>query len=238
MILEVKNLFVSYGAIQVLKDISLHLDHREIISVLGANGSGKTTLLRSISGIISIKTGMVIFNRDNITGMPANKIVSLGISQVPEGRQIFSTLNVIQNLRLGSYSIKNRKSNGIDKKLEYVFNLFPILKERAYQKAGKLSGGEQQMLAIGRALMAEPKLLLLDEPSIGLAPLIVNSIFNVIRTLHGENNIPIVLVEQNVEISLKISDRGYVLENGKIILEGDAKDLLNNKQVKESYLGK
>jgi branched-chain amino acid transport system ATP-binding protein len=237
MILEIKNLFISYGGIEVLRDVNISLENMEIISVLGANGSGKTSLLKSISGIIPIKKGNIMFDSINITGMSANKIVKLGVSQVPEGRQIFSSLEVIQNLRLGAYSIRDRKTDKIKNKLDYVFTLFPILKERSKQKAGSLSGGEQQMLAIGRALMAEPKLLLFDEPSIGLAPLIVNNIFDVIKKLHN-NNIPIVLVEQNVEISLRISQRGYVLENGKIALEGDAKNLLNDEQIKKSYLGK
>jgi branched-chain amino acid transport system ATP-binding protein len=238
MILEIKELFVSHGAIEVLKGIEVALDQNEIVSILGANGSGKSTLLKAVSGVIPIKKGKVFFNNQNIAGLSANKIVRLGISQVPEGRQIFSSLRVIQNLRLGAYSVRNKKREVLEKKLDFVYSLFPILKERTGQRAGKLSGGEQQMLAIGRALMAEPKLMLLDEPSIGLAPLIIQEIFNTIKFLKEEKKIPIILVEQNIEISLKISDRGYVLENGRIVLEGQARDLLKNEKVKQSYLGK
>lgn len=236
-ILEINNLFVSYGAIEVLKGLNFSLGDKEIISILGANGSGKTTLMKSISGIIPTKEGEIQFKDRSINGLSANKIVKLGICQVPEGRHIFPSLQVIQNLRLGAYTLRNGKQEKIKRNLEYIFSLFPILKERLHQKAGKLSGGEQQMLAIGRALMTEPKLLLLDEPSIGLAPIIVNNIFGVIRTLH-EKDIPIVLVEQNVEISLRVSDRGYVLENGRFVIEGYAHDLLNNEEIKKSYLGR
>lgn len=238
MIFETQNLYVSYGAIEVLKDINIQVQDKEIISILGANGAGKSTLMKSISGIIPLNQGKVLYKGRAIHELSPNKIVKLGISQVPEGRQIFSSLQVIQNLTLGAYTLKEDKASKISKKLEYIFELFPILKERAKQKAGRLSGGEQQMLAIGRALMSEPQLLLFDEPSIGLAPIVVKNIMNVIQALNKSKDIPIILVEQNIEIALKISDRGYVLENGKIALRGSAYELLNDARVQQSYLGK
>jgi branched-chain amino acid transport system ATP-binding protein len=236
--LRIKNLHAYYGRIQALDNISLHVRPGEIVSLIGANGAGKTTTLNTISAIIPCKEGQIRFQDTPITGLPAEKIVAAGISQVPEGRQIFAPLTVFENLQLGAYlRYKNKEKHAINKDLDWVFQLFPRLKERYHQIAGTLSGGEQQMLAIGRALMARPKLLLLDEPSMGLAPLVVRDIMETISALRDEG-VTILIVEQNARASLKISDRGYVLETGRVILQGNSEDLLNDSDVKRAYLGK
>jgi len=223
---------------QVLRNVSLHVSPGEIVTLLGANGAGKSTLLKVISGICPVAKGKLFFNGQNITGLSTEQILRLGVGQVPEGRQIFAPLSVLDNLILGAYVrfFQDDKKN-IWRDLKNVFELFPILKERAKQRAGTLSGGEQQMLAIGRTLMAKPKLLLLDEPSMGLAPRITNDILRTIKVLR-EKSTTILLVEQNAQAALKIADRGYVLETGRIILEGESHDLLNNKEVQRAYLGK
>jgi len=235
--LELESLNAYYGAIHALRGVSISVKHGQIVSIIGANGAGKTTLLRSISGLMSSKEGQVMYDDRDISGLPASDIVRLGICQVPEGRQIFAHLMVIDNLRLGAYLYfirRNRKE--INDQLERVFSIFPVLKERLTQVAGTLSGGEQQMLAIGRALMSRPKLLLLDEPSMGLAPLVVREIFRVIRELH-EAGTTILLVEQNARVALRIASFAYVLETGEVVLEGETEDLLENEDVKRAYLG-
>lgn len=236
--LKVESISAYYGSIQVLRNVSLHVNPGEIVTLLGANGAGKSTLLKVISGIHSPTKGKLFFNGQNITDLPAEQILRLGVGQVPEGRQIFAPLSVLDNLILGAYVrfIQDDKKN-IWRDLENVFELFPILKERAKQRAGTLSGGEQQMVAIARTLMAKPKLLLLDEPSMGLAPRVTNDILRTIKILR-EKSTTILLVEQNAQAALKIADRGYVLETGRIILEGESHDLLNNKEVQRAYLGK
>lgn len=236
--LKVESISAYYGSIQVLRNVSLHVSPGEIVTLLGANGAGKSTLLKVISGICSPVKGKLFFNGQNITDLSAEQILRLGVGQVPEGRQIFAPLSVLDNLILGAYVrfFQDDKKN-IWRDLENVFELFPILKERAKQRAGTLSGGEQQMVAIGRTLMAKPKLLLLDEPSMGLAPRITNDILRTIKILR-EKSTTILLVEQNAQVALKIADRGYVLETGRIILEGESHDLLNNKEVQRAYLGK
>ncbi len=235
--LELESLHAYYGAIHALRGVSISVKHGQIVSIIGANGAGKTTLLRSISGLMSSKEGQVMYDDRDISGLPASDIVRLGICQVPEGRQIFAHLMVIDNLRLGAYLYfirRNRKE--IKDQLERVFSIFPVLKERLTQVAGTLSGGEQQMLAIGRALMSRPRLLLLDEPSMGLAPLVVREIFRVIRELH-EAGTTILLVEQNARVALRIASFAYVLETGEVVLEGETEDLLENEDVKRAYLG-
>jgi len=237
-VLRVESVNAYYGSMQVLRNVSLHVSPGEIVTLLGANGAGKSTLLKVISGICPVAIGKLFFNGQNITGLSTEQILRLGVGQVPEGRQIFGPLSVLDNLNLGAYVrfFQDDKKN-IWRDLENVFELFPILKERAKQRAGTLSGGEQQMLAIGRTLMAKPKLLLLDEPSMGLAPRITNDILRTIKVLR-EKSTTILLVEQNAQAALKIADRGYVLETGRIILEGESHDLLNNKEVQRAYLGK
>ena len=224
-----------YGNIQALKGVNLEVKEGEIITLIGANGAGKTTTLMSISGIVPPRTGEVRFMGEPITHLNPNRIVSMGISQVPEGRRIFPYLTVLENLDMGAF-LRNDK-DGVKSDLDYVFNLFPILAERRNQTGGTLSGGEQQMLAISRALMARPRLLLLDEPSLGLAPLIVKQIFEIILKINQENNTTIFLVEQNANLALKIAHRGYVMENGKITLSDSADHLLVNEDVKKAYLG-
>jgi branched-chain amino acid transport system ATP-binding protein len=228
----------SHGAIQALRNVSLHVSEGEIVTLLGGNGSGKTTLLKVISGIHPPSKGRLIFAGQNISGFQAEKILRLGVGQVPEGRQIFAPLSVLDNLLLGAYvRFKGKGKKEVWKDLEGIFGLFPILKERKAQRAGTLSGGEQQMVAIGRTLMSRPKLLLLDEPSMGLAPKVVGDIFRTIRTLPTRGT-TILLVEQNAKAALRIAERGYVMETGRIILEGETADLLNNKEVQRAYLGK
>lgn len=234
MMLEVKNLNVSYGAIKALKGISFSVDEGEIITLIGSNGAGKTTTLHSISNIIKKQSGTIVFNGTDITNLSADKIVKQNLIQVPEGRRIFANLSVKENLELGAY-LRNDKAK-IKKDIEKVFTLFPRLKERVRQNAGTLSGGEQQMLAIGRALMSEPKLLLLDEPSMGLAPILVDEIFEIIKRINADGT-TILLVEQNAYKALSIADRAYILETGNIIKDGKASDLINDDSVKNAYLG-
>lgn len=236
--IRIQSLSAFYGNIQALRGISLHVDSGEIVTILGANGAGKTTLLNSICGLIPSRKGKATFYDKDIISLSPERIVKLGISQVPEGRQLFSAMSVMDNLILGSYLYYQKNKREVYKQLESVFEVFPILKERQKQYAGTLSGGEQQMLAIARALMSKPKLLLLDEPSMGLAPRVVSEIFKVVRQLRDEQNTTILLVEQNAHVALDVADRGYVLETGKIVLEGISEELLKNKEIKRAYLGK
>ena len=233
--LSLVDIHTYYGNIQALKGVSLEVKEGEIITLIGANGAGKTTTLMSISGIVPPRTGDVRFMGESISRMNPDKIVSMGISQVPEGRRIFPYLTVLENLDMGAF-LRNDKDS-IKSDLDYVLNLFPILAERRNQAGGTLSGGEQQMLAISRALMARPRLLLLDEPSLGLAPLIVKQIFEIIKKINIENNTTIFLVEQNANLALKVANRGYVMENGRITLADSAENLLSNEAVKSAYLG-
>jgi len=233
--LELRNVQTYYGGIQALKGVSLRVAEGEIISLIGANGAGKTTTLMSISGVVPPRTGSITFQGEPIHGQAPDNIVNRGVIQVPEGRRIFPGLTVMENLDMGAFL--RRDKNGIQKDLEHVFGLFPILQERRNQAGGTLSGGEQQMLAISRALMARPKLLLLDEPSLGLAPLIVQRIFQVIERINREENTTIFLVEQNANLALKIAHRGYVMENGVVTLEDSADALMANEDVKKAYLG-
>ncbi|HNY49896.1 MAG TPA: ABC transporter ATP-binding protein [Smithella sp.] len=238
--LKIKNINTYYGEAQALKNVSLHLREGEIVTLLGANGAGKTTLLNSLSGVVPPRDGQIIFNDVPIHGLPVHQIVRLGISQVPEGRQVFKPVSVEDNLELGAYLHHKMLGGGdeVKKNKEMVYDLFPILKERRKQLAGTLSGGEQQMLAIGRAFMARPKLMLLDEPSMGLAPMVSQEIFRVIENLSREQKTTVLLVEQNAKAALKLAGRGYVLETGRMILEGTAAELLDNKDVQRAYLGK
>jgi branched-chain amino acid transport system ATP-binding protein len=238
--LKIKNLNTYYGKVHALKNVSLHLNQGEIVTLIGANGAGKTTLLNTLSAIIPAASGEIHLEGKSVTGLSADRMVSLGLSQVPEGRQVFNPLSVEENLELGAYLRYRARGQRaeIAADLERMFQMFPRLKERRRQAAGTLSGGEQQMLAMSRALMARPKLLLLDEPSMGLAPLIVQEIFRVIERLRNEEGTTILLVEQNARAALKVADRGYVLETGKVILEGIASELLENKDVQRAYLGR
>jgi branched-chain amino acid transport system ATP-binding protein len=233
--LELRNLQTFYGGIHALKDVSMKVSEGEIITLIGANGAGKTTTLMSICGIVPPRSGEILFMGKPIHDLSPNKIVSLGISQVPEGRRIFPYLSVMENLDMGAFLRTDK--NGIEQDMEYIFELFPILAERRHQAGGTLSGGEQQMLAISRALMARPMLLLMDEPSLGLAPLIVKQIFEIIRKVNTENNTTIFLVEQNANLALKVAHRGYVMETGRIILADSAEKLLADEKVKKAYLG-
>jgi branched-chain amino acid transport system ATP-binding protein len=236
--LRIKNVHTYYGRIMALENVSLHVSAGEIVSLVGANGAGKTTILNTISGLIPCAQGEVYFEDRKMNGLAPEKVVAAGISQVPEGRQVFGPLTVLENLELGAYlRFRKKEKEAIEKDLEWIFQLFPLLKERIKQIAGTLSGGEQQMLAIGRALMARPKLLLLDEPSMGLAPLVVRDIMNTISQLR-DSGVTILMVEQNARASLTISDRGYVLETGRVVLQGASDDLLNDSDVKRAYLGK
>ena len=232
--LEVKNLSVSYGAIEAVKDISFTVNDGEIVSLIGANGAGKTTTLHTITGLVPAKSGSVMYNGVDLLKTHNNKIVTLGMAHIPEGRHVFTRMSVEENLEMGAFSLKDQSD--LKKDLDMVYGLFPRLKERRNQKAGTLSGGEQQMLAMGRALMSHPKTILMDEPSMGLYPKLVKEIFSIIRKLH-EQGITILLVEQNAKMALSIADRAYVLETGRITMEGDAKELLNNEQVRKAYLG-
>jgi branched-chain amino acid transport system ATP-binding protein len=233
--IEIKNLHVSYRAINALHGISLSVPDGKIVTLIGANGAGKTTTLKTISGLLKPKFGEIFYDGQNIAGLPPHQIVARGLSHVPEGRMIFANLTVLENLQLGAYLQKDKKI--IRHELEHVFSLFPRLKEREKQIGGTLSGGEQQMLAIGRALMSKPKLLLLDEPSLGLAPLLVKTIFEKIVEINREQGLTILLVEQNANLALEISHFGYVLETGKIILQDDSAALRQNLQVRSAYLG-
>jgi len=235
MLLSVENLRVFYGAIEALQGLSFHLEEGEIVTLIGANGAGKSTTLNTISGLIRAREGRIQFDGRDITHMAPSHIVSLGISQVPEGRKIFGPLTVRENLEMGAYT-RNDKSE-IEQSMERVFASFPRLEERLQQLGGTLSGGEQQMLAMGRGLMSRPELLLLDEPSMGLAPILVEEIFRIITEIN-EQGTSILLVEQNANMALRVADRGYVLETGRIVLEGSAQELRENPEVKIAYLGK
>ena len=232
--LTLQDVRVHYGAIQAVKGISLEVQERELVTIVGANGAGKTTTLRTISGIYRPTTGSISFEGRNLAALPSHEIVALGISQAPEGRQIFGSLSVRDNLMLGATRRADRA--GIAQELDYLVSLFPVLGERMNQSGGTLSGGEQQMLAIARALMAKPRLLLLDEPSLGLAPMLVNRIFAVISRLK-ETGVTILLVEQNARKALEIADRAYVMETGRVILGGDARELAANPEIEKAYLG-
>ncbi len=235
--LELNNITTGYGKLRVLKDVSIKVDAGEIVSVVGANGAGKTTLMRAISGIIPIWNGNKLFKGRDLTKLGPMKVTREGIIQIPEGRLIIKELSVEDNLLLGAFShyFKSKKAD-LKRELGNVYDSFPRLKNRKNQKAGTLSGGEQQMLAIGRGLMGRPKLLMLDEPSLGLAPIIVNTMFDVIKKLHGEG-LPILLVEQNVRAAMEISNRGYILETGSVVLEGESRELLNDEKVVRAYMG-
>ena len=232
--LEIKDLEVYYGVIQAIKGISFEVGEGEVIALIGANGAGKTTTLHTISGLIAPKSGTVTFEGKDITRTPAHKIVSCGIAQVPDGRRVFASLSVYQNLKMGAYTRSDKGE--IEETLQMVYERFPRLKERKNQPAGTLSGGEQQMLAMGRALMSKPRIILMDEPSMGLSPIFVNEIFDIIKSVSAGGT-TVLLVEQNAKKALSIADRGYVLETGKIVLAGKAEDLLNDESVKKAYLG-
>ena len=232
--LKISNLDVFYGNIQALWKVSLEVNEGELVVVIGANGAGKTTLLRAISGLVHVASGTIEFLGERIDGLPPYKIVSKGIVQVPEGRKLFPFMTVQENLELGAYTPEARKEK--DETLKLVYEIFPVLKERKNQRAGTLSGGEQQMLAMGRALMSKPKLFLLDEPSLGLAPIVVEKVFDVVKELN-RRGMTILLVEQNVERALEIAHRGYVLEVGRIVLKGRSDELIKNEQVRKAYLG-
>jgi len=233
-VLEVKEIDVYYGAIHALKKMSLQVEQGTIVTLIGANGAGKTTTLKSISGILRPKNGTITYKGTDITKVAPEKIVGLGISQVPEGRRVFHTMSVMENLEMGAYLRKDKKEIALD--MENVYTRFPRLKERRKQMAGTLSGGEQQMLAIGRALMARPELMLMDEPSMGLAPLLVKEIFSIIKDIN-ERGTTILLVEQNAHMALSIADKAYVIETGEIVLQGSADQLLKSEDVKKAYLG-
>lgn len=232
--LEIKEIDVYYGAIHALKKMSLEVEQGSIVTLIGANGAGKTTTLKTISGILRPKNGSITYKGKEITKVAPEKIVSLGISQVPEGRRIFPTMSVFENLEMGAYLRRDKKK--ILQDMESVFNRFPRLKERRKQMAGTLSGGEQQMLAIGRALMSQPELLLMDEPSMGLAPLLVKEIFEIIKEINSRGT-TILLVEQNANMALSIADKAYVIETGEIVLQGTAEQLMKSEEVKKAYLG-
>ena len=235
MLLEIKDLFVSYGAIKALEGISFHVDEGEIVTLIGANGAGKSTTLRTISGIVRSQSGEINFMDQSILSTRADKIVAMGISHVPEGRRIFANLTVEENLQLAAWLRWSKERAAVRKDFERVFDLFPRLKERLSQRAGTLSGGEQQMLAIGRALMTRGKLMLLDEPSMGLAPILVKDIFKVIREINQQGT-TVLLVEQNARMALRIANRGYVLQTGVIVVEGTAEELASNEEVRSAYL--
>ena len=232
--LKVNNIDVYYGAIHAIKDISIEVPKGEIVTLVGSNGAGKSTTLRTISGLMKPKTGTILFEDKNIVGVPAHKIVGMGLCQVPEGRHVFANMSVMENLELGAYLRSDK--DGIARDLEDVFKKFPRLLERKEQISGTLSGGEQQMLAMGRALMSNPKLLMLDEPSMGLAPILVEQIFDIIKELHKAGT-TILLVEQNAQAALSVADRGYVLETGKIVTTGTGAELLASPAIKKAYLG-
>lgn len=236
--LKVRNITTYYGRIQILKGVSIHVGKGEIVALIGANGAGKTTLINAISGVLKVRDGSIQFADRDIHNFPPEKIVKTGISQVPEGRMVFAPLNVEDNLRLGAYlRYRSREIDEIDQDMAMIYELFPVLKERWKQQAGTLSGGEQQMLSLGRALMARPDLLLLDEPSLGLAPLVSSEIFRTISKLR-ERGVTVLLVEQNARAALSLADRGYVLETGQVVLQDGADRLLENKDIQRAYLGK
>lgn len=233
-LLEIKDLEVNYGVIKAIKGVSFDVNEGEIIALIGANGAGKTTILHTITGLIQAKKGSIVFDGKELTKTPPHKIVSMGMAHVPEGRRIFQQLSVLENLKLGAYTRKDKSE--IASTLKMVYERFPRLEERKNQVAGTLSGGEQQMLAMGRALMSKPRIILMDEPSMGLSPLLVSEIFDIIKVIN-ESGTTVLLVEQNAKKALSIADRAYVLEIGKITLSGDAKDLINDESVKKAYLG-
>ena len=232
--LEIKDLSVYYGVIQALKGISFEVNEGEVIALIGANGAGKTTTLHTITGLLSAKSGSIVLDGKDITKTPAHKIVKMGIAHVPEGRRIFQNLTVLDNIRLGAFTRKDK--DAIAEDVEKVYKLFPRLEERKTQIAGTLSGGEQQMLAMGRALMSKPRIVVMDEPSMGLSPILVSEIFDIIESIRKQGT-TVLLVEQNAKKALAISDRAYVLETGKIVLSGKASDLINDESVKKAYLG-
>ena len=233
-LLEIKDLEVNYGVIKAIKGVSFDVNEGEIIALIGANGAGKTTILHTITGLIQAKKGSIVFDGKELTKTPPHKIVFMGMAHVPEGRRIFQQLSVLENLKLGAYTRKDKSE--IASTLKMVYERFPRLEERKNQVAGTLSGGEQQMLAMGRALMSKPRIILMDEPSMGLSPLLVSEIFDIIKVIN-ESGTTVLLVEQNAKKALSIADRAYVLETGKITLSGDAKDLINDESVKKAYLG-
>ena len=233
-LLEVKDLNVYYGVIQALHNVSFQVNKGEVVALIGANGAGKTTILHTLTGLVDSESGSVMYNGEEITKVPGHKIVSKGMAHVPEGRRVFANMSVYQNLKLGAYTRQDQKE--IADTLASVYDRFPRLKERRNQLAGTLSGGEQQMLAMGRALMSHPDIILMDEPSMGLSPLLVNEIFDIINDVHA-NGTTVLLVEQNAKKALSIADRAYVLETGKIVLEGKASELLDNDDIKKAYLG-
>ena len=234
-LLQVNDLVVSYGGIEALKGISFKVNEGEIATLIGANGAGKSTTLRAITSIVPVKAGSIIFDGEDITHMDTQKIVERGIALVPEGRRVFANLTVLENLKIGAYLRKDKAK--IEQDIEYIYSLFPRLEERSWQLAGTLSGGEQQMLAVGRAMMTKPRMIMMDEPSLGLAPLVVKDIFAIIKRLR-EEGITILLIEQNANAALKAANYGYVMETGRITLDGTGEELLTNKSVQEAYLGK
>ena len=233
--LEIKDLHVAYGGIQALRGVSLTVPEGKIVTLIGANGAGKSTLMRTISGLVKAQSGSILWNGQELLGKPIDQIVTSGIAMSPEGRRVFADLTVLENLKIGAYLRKDKAET--EKDLEWVYSLFPRLKERSWQSAGTLSGGEQQMLAVGRALMSKPKLLMLDEPSLGLAPIVVREIFDIIRTVN-QQGITVLLNEQNANMALKVADYAYVLETGNLTLSGTGAELLANEQVKAAYLGR
>ena len=233
--LEIKDLKVNYGGIEALKGIGFHVEAGEIVTLIGANGAGKSTTLRSIMSVVKPSGGSIFFEGEDITTMNTQKIVERGVVLVPEGRRVFPNLTVLETLRIGAY-LRNDK-DGIEKDIKHVYSLFPRLEERHWQEAGTLSGGEQQMLAVGRALMAKPRLIMMDEPSLGLAPLVVKDIFTIIRRINEEGT-TVLLIEQNANAALKIANRGYVMETGRVTMTGSGMELLNDESVKQAYLGK
>lgn len=235
MKLEIKDLHVSYGGIRALKGVDLTVEEGQIVTLIGANGAGKSTTLRAISGLQKPQSGSILYGGEELVGLPAKEIVRRGIIHVPEGRRVFPDMTVAENLKIGAFLRSDK--DGIASDMEYVYTLFPRLKERSWQLAGTLSGGEQQMLAVGRALMSRPKVLMMDEPSLGLAPLIVKDIFSIIRRVN-DDGITVLLIEQNANAALRIADYGYVLETGTIALTGTGEELLKNESVREAYLGK
>ena len=234
-LLEVKDLVVSYGGIEALKGISFSVDECQIVTLIGANGAGKSTTLRAITGIVPVKSGTILYNGEDITGMDTQKVVERGIALVPEGRRVFANLTVLENLKIGAYLRKDTAQ--IQKDIEYIYKLFPRLEERSWQLAGTLSGGEQQMLAVGRAMMTRPRLIMMDEPSLGLAPLVVKDIFGIISRLSADG-ITILLIEQNANAALHAAHYGYVLETGMMTLSGTGEELLSSKSIQEAYLGR
>jgi len=234
-LLEIENLHSYYGHVHALKGISLEVEEGEIVTLIGANGAGKTTTLRTVSGLLSPREGRVVFDGQVLNGVPAHRVVNMGISQAPEGRKVFTTLTVQENLNMGAYSLGSDRE-AIEENRRRVFQLFPRLEERKNQVAGTLSGGEQQMLSIGRALMARPRLLMLDEPSLGLAPMLVKAIFQTIEEIN-QGGVTILLVEQNARAALRLADKGYVLETGRTILSGSAEELIRDERVRRAYLG-